>query len=250
MKLRVSRRSLVSGLGIAAVLSAAATVARAQVTAPAPAPVVPRPATPAPQQAQPPSQPAQQTAPVTAAPTEADRADIARVEEYLNSIRTMRARFIQLSQSGGRAQGTFYLSRPGRLRLEYDPPVPTILIANGGMLQHYDSQLRQPQFIPLDSTPATYLVRDQLRLEGDITVVGVGRAQNRLDVTIVKTRDPREGRITFTFQTQPMQLVNWIVQDSQGRTTRVVLNEVQAGMPLDNALFRHITDVGQVPPGR
>ncbi len=115
------------------------------------------------------------------------------------------------------------------------------------MLQHYDSQLRQPQFIPLDSTPATYLVRDQLRLAGDIAVVSVGRAANRLDVTIVKTRDPREGRITFTFQTQPFQLVNWIVQDSQGRTTRVVLNEVQVGMPLDNALFRHITDVGQVP---
>lgn len=245
MKLCVSRRSLLGGLGTAAALAAIAPGVQAQVTAPAPAPVVPRPATP--QQPAPQAQPAPQPAPTTAVQTDADRADIARVEEYLNSIRTLRARFIQLTQTGGRSQGTFYLSRPGRLRLEYDPPVPTILIANGGMLQHYDSQLRQPQFIPLDSTPATYLVRDQLRLAGDIAVVSVGRAANRLDVTIVKTRDPREGRITFTFQTQPFQLVNWIVQDSQGRSTRVVLNEVQVGMPLDNALFRHITDVGQVP---
>ncbi len=129
MKLCVSRRALLGGFGTVAALAVAAPGVRAQVTAPAPAPVVPRPATPPQQQPAPQGQPAPQ--PAAAAPTEADRADIARVEEYLNSIRTLRARFIQLTQTGGRSQGTFYLSRPGRLRLEYDPPVPTILIANG-----------------------------------------------------------------------------------------------------------------------
>ncbi len=256
MNVRFSRRFLLSGIGSLAIASAA----QAQVTAPAPAPVTPRPqppASPAPQPPAaapapqvPPAQPAQPSA-TPGVLTDADRADIARVEEYVNSIRTLRARFVQLSQNGGRAQGTFYLSRPGRMRLEYDPPATLILIANGGQLQQYDTTLRQQQYVPLSSTPATYLV-DTLRLSGDITVTGVTRTPQNIEITIVKTRDPREGRITFIFQANPLQLRNWTVTDSQNRIIRVTLSELQVGQPLDNALFRFIIgDVGSVPsPGR
>jgi outer membrane lipoprotein-sorting protein len=234
------------------VASSAVGVAMAQVTAPAPAPVPPRPQPPV----QPPAQvvPPQPAAPApapnaTPGPlTDADRADIGRIEEYINSIRTLRARFVQLSQNGGRAQGTFYLSRPGRLRLEYDPPGTMILIGNGGQLQQYDTSLRQQQYVPLSATPATYLV-DTLRLSGDITVTGVARTPQSIEVTIVKTRDPREGRITFIFQSSPLQLRNWTVVDSQNRLIRVTLSELQVGQPLDNALFRFIIgDFGSAAP--
>jgi len=242
---RFSRRFLLSGIGSLAIVSAA----QAQVTAPAPAPVAPRPqppATPAPPPAAAPAPQPPSTTP--AALTDVDRADIARVEEYVNSIRTLRARFVQLSQNGGRAQGTFYLSRPGRMRLEYDPPATLILIANGGQLQQYDTTLRQQQYVPLSSTPATYLV-DTMRLSGDITVTGVARTPQNIEITIVKTRDPREGRITFIFQSNPLQLRNWTVVDSQNRIIRVTLSDLQVGQPLDNALFRFIIgDVGSVPP--
>jgi outer membrane lipoprotein-sorting protein len=250
MKVCLSRRLLLSGIGSLAIASAA----QAQVTAPAPAPVTPRPQPPASQPQPPQPAPLPQAAPATPPTpgplTDADRADIARVEEYVNSIRTLRARFVQLSQNGGRAQGTFYLSRPGRMRLEYDPPGTMILIANGGQLQQYDTSLRQQQYVPLSSTPATYLV-DTLRLSGDITVTGVARTPQSIEVTIVKTRDPREGRITFIFQNNPLQLRNWTVVDGQNRLIRVTLSELQVGQPLDNALFRFIIggsgEVGSVP---
>jgi outer membrane lipoprotein-sorting protein len=249
MNVGFSRRLLLSGIGSLVVASGAAGLAMAQVTAPAPAPVPPRPQ-PAPAPAQPPAQavPAQPVAPTPGPLTDADRADITRIEEYINSIRTLRARFVQLSQNGGRSQGTFYLSRPGRLRLEYDPPGTMILIGNGGQLQQYDTSLRQQQYVPLSSTPATYLV-DTLRLSGDITVTGVARTPQSIEVTIVKTRDPREGRITFIFQSNPLQLRNWTVVDSQNRLIRVTLSELQVGQPLDNALFRFIIgDFGSAAP--
>jgi outer membrane lipoprotein-sorting protein len=79
-------------------------------------------------------------------------------------------------------------------------------------------------------------------------VVGVARTPQSIEVTIVKTRDPREGRITFIFQNNPLQLRNWTVVDSQNRLIRVTLSELQVGQPLDNALFRFIIgDVGSVP---
>src|SRR5262249_37609976 len=69
----------------------------------------------------------------------ADKADIARVEAYLNALRTMQAHFLQVAENGATAQGQFYLSRPGKLRLEYDPPVPILMISEGrDFLIHYD----------------------------------------------------------------------------------------------------------------
>jgi outer membrane lipoprotein-sorting protein len=230
---RFARRSLLTGIACAALT---ATAARAQVTAPSPAPVPARPrATPAPNAA--PSLTTPNAAPPAAAG--ADQAEVARVEQYLNAIRTLRARFVQVG-TDGTARGTFYLSRPGKMRLEYEQPVTVLLIANGGMLQQYDTRLGQGSYVALDSTPAGLLVSDQIRLSGGVTVVGVERSGGSLDISLIKTRDPRAGRITFSFQAQPLQLTRWSLVDGQGRMTRVTLEQVQVGIPLDNALFQFV----------
>jgi len=236
------RRALLTGLAGAAL---AAGAARAQVTAPSPAPVQPRPQ-PRPQPATPTVTPQGSTPPGGGAPAAApaavggvDQAEVARIEQYLNSIRTMRSRFVQVG-SDGTARGTFYLSRPGKLRLEYESPVTILLIANGGMLQQYDTRLGQGSYVALDSTPAGLLVADQIRLSGAVTVVAVARSEGGIDVALVKTRDPRAGRITFSFQAQPLQLARWSLVDGQGRMTRVTLEQVQVGIPLDNTLFQFV----------
>jgi outer membrane lipoprotein-sorting protein len=240
------RRALLTGLAGAAL---AAGAVHAQVTAPSPAPVQPRPqprtqpATPTitPQGGTPQGGPAPNAAP-NAAPAAVgggDQAEVARIEQYLNSIRTMRSRFVQVG-SDGTARGTFYLSRPGKLRLEYESPVTILLIANGGMLQQYDTRLGQGSYVALDSTPAGLLVADQIRLSGAVTVVAVTRSEGGIDVALVKTRDPRAGRITFSFQAQPLQLARWSLVDGQGRMTRVTLEQVQVGIPLDNTLFQFV----------
>ncbi len=54
--------------------------------------------------------------------SEADRTDLARIEAYLNGLTTMQARFLQFSSDGCYAEGHIYVERPGRMRIEYDPP--------------------------------------------------------------------------------------------------------------------------------
>ena len=51
-----------------------------------------------------------------AAPTDADKRDLGRIEDYFNGITTLQARFLQLSPNGRTAEGNLYISRPGRLR--------------------------------------------------------------------------------------------------------------------------------------
>jgi outer membrane lipoprotein-sorting protein len=181
--------------------------------------------------------------------TDQDRADITRVETYLNDIRTLSSRFMQVSDNGGTAEGKLFLSRPGKLRLEYDPPVPILMVATSGFLIHYDKQLKSVTHLPIDSTPAGLLVREHIALSGDVTVSAVERGPGSLRVTVTQTKDPNAGKITLAFSERPFALSNWQVVDPQGNVTRVALIEPRVGVPLDPGLFR-FTDPGMLSPGR
>jgi outer membrane lipoprotein-sorting protein len=161
--------------------------------------------------------------------SDADRADIARVEAYLESVRTLEARFLQIGPDGSTAEGTFWLLRPGRLRLEYDPPNPNLLIADGRALAHIDRSLQTIAYLPLGSTPAGVLVRAEVRLAGDVQVVAVERGPGVLRVGVVQTSDPRAGRLTLVFAERPFQLSSWNVLDGQGQTTRITLLDPRIG---------------------
>lgn len=187
------------------------------------------------------AQPARTPAPPNAAapspPAAIDRAAVTRVEAYLNGLRTLKARFLQVAQNGASAEGTALISRPGRMRFDYNPPEPMLLVASGGQVMMYDRELRQPSTVPASSTPLGLLLRSEIRLSGDITVLGTERSGGFLRVGLQRTGAPQEGRLTLAFQEQPMELRQWAVLDAQGRETRVTLYEVETGAPLDNKLF-------------
>jgi outer membrane lipoprotein-sorting protein len=178
-------------------------------------------------------------------PSSADQADIKRVEDYLNGVTTLRAHFLQIDSQGGTAEGTLYLDRPGRLRVDYTPPNPNLLIANYGLLLHYDRQLKTTAYLPLSSTPAGLLVRPHLSLSGDVTVLGVTRGPAVLRVTVDQTTDPRAGQVTFVFGERPFVLNSWDVTDAQGAKTKVTLYDVESGIALDSKLFQF---PGGAPP--
>lgn len=195
------------------------------------------------------------TAPAAAqspARSDADRADIARVETYLAGIKTLEARFLQIGPDGSTAEGKFYLSRPGKLRLDYDAPNPNLLIADGRALAHIDRSLKTISYLPLDSTPAGVLVRADVKLAGDVTVTGIERGPGVLRVGIVQTSDPRAGRLILEFAERPFQLSSWRVVDGQGLTTRITLLEPRDGVTIPADRFT-IVDPNQqrlMEPGR
>lgn len=178
-------------------------------------------------------------APPTPLSTE-DQADVQRAEEYLNQVRTLKARFLQISGNGRTAEGTLYLSRPGRLRLDYDPPVPVLMIANGGVLTRYDKSQQAVTRLPIDSTPIGLFVRERIQLSGDVTVTQVDRNADGLRITLVQTDKPEDGRITLSFSNRPFALTSWQITDARGDDTRILLIQPRVGIPLDPTLFRFV----------
>lgn len=167
-----------------------------------------------------------------------DQAQVKAAEDYLNGITTLKARFLQVSDNGAQAEGTAYLNRPGKLRLQYDPPSPLLVVADGTFLIVHDKTLDNPSYIPLGSTPAGVLVREHVALDkGDLAVTKVVHQPGLVAVTVVEADDAASGSITLIFTERPFLLRQWRVVDAQGQTTSVSLYDVTTGIALDAKLF-------------
>jgi outer membrane lipoprotein-sorting protein len=166
-------------------------------------------------------------------------AELRRLEAYLNQVTTMQGRFLQVSSNGGRATGTVFMSRPGRLRVEYTPPPDVLVVADGQFLIYHDRALDQVSYLPLSATPAGILLADRLSFDDPaLTVTDFTDDGQSLRVRLVRTDNPGEGALTIVFSKKPMALSEWEVTDAQGITTQVVLADTQFGGRLDQELFQ------------
>jgi len=172
-----------------------------------------------------------------AALTAQDRTDVARVETYLTSLKALSAKFLQVSSDGGIARGQFYLSRPGKMRFEYAPPTPILMIADGTLLVYHNRELVETTNLPLNSTPIGILVRERVKLDGDVTITRMERGANLLRVSLRKTTDPDQGELTLIFSDNPFKLEQWEVFDSQRKTTKVTLIDMRIEDKLDPQMF-------------
>jgi len=171
-----------------------------------------------------------------AALTPQDLEDLRRTTAYLNGIHTMTARFRQSSAAGGTAGGSLWMARPGRMRFEYDPPSPVLLIADRFYVYYVDKQLAQMSKVGLKSTPAWFLLRDPITFD-DLLVTRFERSTNTLSITVVDPAEPDKGSLTILFSSQPMALRQWTIVDQQRKVTTVSVFNIQIGLALNPELF-------------
>ena len=172
---------------------------------------------------------------------------LARIVDYLNAIRSLKARFVQIAPDGGVSEGAMFMRRPGRLRFAYDPPMPLLIVADGFWLVLWDKELDQVDRVPLASTPLGFLVRDEVSFGDPIVVRRLERQPGVLSLTVFDRRREDEGELTLVFAEAPLGLRQWVVTDAQRLETRVSLFGVETNVPLDGRLFV-FTDEGPAIP--
>lgn len=169
-----------------------------------------------------------------------DQADIQRVQTYLNGITTLKARFLQIAPDGSTTTGTTWLDRPGRMRFQYDPPSPLLLVAGHGLFVYYDSSLQQTSNLPLSATPLGLLLQPHLSLSGAVTVTEVRHRPGELMVRLVRTKNPAQGSLTLVFADPPLTLRQWQVVDARHQVTQVTLYNIETGGQFKQSLFTFI----------
>lgn len=166
-----------------------------------------------------------------------DRATAKQAEDYLNSVRSLSADFVQIGPNGEMAKGKVFLRRPGKLRFEYAPPSPLLLVADGRWLVLEDRELKHVDRWPVGDTPLAVLVADRVDLGGSVEVTKVRREGGVLRLTIVDRKRRDEGHLTLIFNETPMELRQWEVHDAQGGVTHVSLHNPKVNPQLADNLF-------------
>lgn len=166
-----------------------------------------------------------------------DLDDLARISTYLNGIKTLKGRFTQVAGDGGYSQGEFYLSKPGKLRFEYEPPIPVLIVADGNTIAITNYRLKTQDRYPILSTPLSLLIEDKVDLTKDLTVTGVTRSPGELSFTAREDDGPAEGEITVVFSDPGLELRHWIVTDAQGRQTTVSVSNLRKDETIAGKLF-------------
>ena len=161
-----------------------------------------------------------------------------QVEAYLSGISSIVADFSQVSADGSTGSGKFYLKRPGKMRWQYNPPTPILLVSNGQTVTYYDASLDQVSYVGIDDTLAGFLAQKTIKFESDSIRMTKFEAKNgAIRVSVVQKKKPDEGSLTLEFTDNPIELRQMVVVDATGQTTRVQLQNAQFGPVLDDKLF-------------
>jgi outer membrane lipoprotein-sorting protein len=177
--------------------------------------------------------------PTPAPLTAMDTLELQRIAAYLNAIHTMTADFRQVAGNGAVSTGKLWVSRPGRMRFEYNPPSPIVLLADSKSVYYWDKQLNETSKYPLRDTPAWFFLRDPIDFGSDVIVTGFQHLGDVARVTVVERKEPDAGSLTLDFSEQPLALRQWTVVDQQGKVTTVTLSNVRFGVALDPRLFQY-----------
>ena len=179
-------------------------------------------------------------APVTAPPAAETALD--RVVAALRGICTLRADFTQTDRNGQRLNGVLTLKRPGRIRFQYAPGVPMLIVSDGRALTLVDYEVRQVQRWPIGNSPLGAL------LDPRRDVKRFGRLQPVTDPNVVSievrdARHPEYGVITLVFVRKAsapggLELVAWVALDSQNKRTTIRLANHQYGLAVSDNAFR------------
>ena len=152
---------------------------------------------------------------------------VASAEQYLNSITGLNGVFVQTA-NGKQERGNFAMLRPGRVRLDYDN-MPVQLISDGRDLYFFDKSLDQITTVPLTSTPAGILIRENIDLENaDINVIETSDLGDTYSLKMNLRGQEGLGNMTVVFDKNPVRLNAWTVIDATGAQTDVVFYDLTA----------------------
>lgn len=174
---------------------------------------------------------------LTALPATAQQLSLQEISGYLNGLQTATGGFTQVNADGSVSEGTIYLKRPGRIRFEYADQ-SALFVSGGGQVAVFDAASNEgPQRFPLSETPLSIILAETVDLGRAGMVTGHVSDGTTTTVTAQDPAHPDYGSIQLVFTAAPIELRQWVVTDSTGTPTTVILNDLQTGVQIGDRAF-------------
>ena len=162
---------------------------------------------------------------------------IDRVTKYLSGLSTIVADFTQVAPDATLTSGKFFLKRPGRMRWQYNPPTPVLMIANGSEFVYYDYELEQVTYVPLDSALVGFLAQKTIAFDDKVGIIHFEEENGAIRISMAQRDKPTEGQLMLEFSDKPLFIRNMVVTDASNQRTTVALSNAKFGVALDKRLF-------------
>ena len=173
-----------------------------------------------------------------ALPAAAEKLSLGAISTYLNGFETATGEFTQINDDGTISTGKIYIKRPGRVRFEYNPPEDILVVADGTHVGVIDGKSNTgPEAYPLHRTPLKIILAKRVDFSRERMVTGHASDGKSTTVRAQDPDNPEYGSIELVFTGDPVELRQWVINDSAGSRTTVVLGDLQTDMRLDNEQF-------------
>lgn len=183
-------------------------------------------------------------APLAFAAVAAGRADAQQIplnelsRYFNNDLGTATGEFTQINADGTISTGIIYIKRPGRIRFEYAPPEPALVMASGGQLAVFDPRSNSGvDRYPLSETPLSIILERNVDLARRNMVTGHSSDGTTTTVRAQDPAHPEYGNIQLVFTANPTELRQWIVTDDTGQQTTVILGDLTKGGNIPDRRF-------------
>ncbi len=170
--------------------------------------------------------------------TKADATDIEKIENYLNTIKTMRADFVQIASNGEKVEGRMYIEKPNKIRMEYGKPSDVLIVGNGDYVVYYDKELEQITNIDYNEIPAAAILADTVKIDGkEIEIVDYYEDPGITRIGLKYVHSGDLGPFTLVFANNPFELRQWKVITPQAIEVSLSLYNTITDGKLDESLF-------------
>lgn len=149
------------------------------------------------------------------------------IENYLNNIQFLSSDFIQTSPEGDINYGKFYLSRPGKMRIEYDDEIPILIIVNNNILSYIDLELEETSNFSTGSTPASFLTRKNISFSAkDIEFLDFNDDGKQYIISLQKKNRKEAGIFYLIFNKNPISFIKMRVKNDLDQITDIAFDEL------------------------
>jgi outer membrane lipoprotein-sorting protein len=175
------------------------------------------------------------------APCMAQTDDLSLVTAHLRAVSTMTADFAQTDRSGKTMTGALTLKRPGKIRFQYAPGVPLLIVGDGKALTFIDYSVKQVSRWPIGNSPLGVLLDPSRDLRSFARIVPGGDTR----IVLAEARDPKRpqfGTITLAFARDAsapggLRLQGWVATDAQNNRTSVRLTNQRFNVSVSDQAF-------------
>ena len=162
---------------------------------------------------------------------------ILQIEKFFKNFTTLEANFIQVSPSGNVSNGKVYLDLPGKLRLDYESPNSLLITCKGFWIVIQDRSTKTTNNIPAKSSPFAVLLQNTSFLNNQNIRTEYNIEAGVISLKLKSQNNDNQESLVLEFSENPFSLKKWVIQDSLGERTTVLIKNAKYNDKLSHLLF-------------